>query len=46
MDELLVEMVGIDKSFPGVQALEDAPFELRRGRSTRSSARTAPASRP
>ena len=31
MDELLVEMVDIDKSFPGVRALENAQFELRRG---------------
>ena len=31
MDELLVEMVDIDKSFPGVQALESAQFELRAG---------------
>ena len=31
MDELLVEMVDIAKSFPGVQALENAQFDLRRG---------------
>ena len=31
MDELLVEMAGITKSFPGVHALDDARFELRRG---------------
>jgi ribose transport system ATP-binding protein len=31
MDELLVEMAGITKSFPGVHALDDAQFELRRG---------------
>jgi len=31
MDELLVEMVDIEKSFPGVRALENAQFELRRG---------------
>ena len=31
MDELLVEMVDIAKSFPGVQALENAQFELRPG---------------
>ena len=31
MDDLLVEMDGIAKSFPGVQALEDARFELRPG---------------
>jgi ribose transport system ATP-binding protein len=31
VDELLVEMDGISKSFPGVHALEDARFELRRG---------------
>jgi ribose transport system ATP-binding protein len=29
--DLLVEMEGIDKSFPGVQALADARFELRSG---------------
>ena len=28
MSELLVEMTGISKSFPGVHALEDARFEL------------------
>src|SRR3954447_7469308 len=31
VDELLVEMVDIAKSFPGVRALENAQFELRRG---------------
>jgi ribose transport system ATP-binding protein len=31
MAELLVEMTGIDKTFPGVRALDDARFELRRG---------------
>ena len=31
MDELLVEMVDIAKSFPGVQALENAQFDLRPG---------------
>src|SRR6478735_1228447 len=31
MDELLVEMVDIAKSFPGVRALENAQFELRAG---------------
>ena len=31
MDELLVEMVDIAKSFPGVRALEGAQFELRPG---------------
>ena len=31
MDELLVEMVDIAKSFPGVRALENAQFDLRRG---------------
>jgi ribose transport system ATP-binding protein len=30
-DDLLVRMEGIDKSFPGVQALADARFELRPG---------------
>jgi ribose transport system ATP-binding protein len=29
--DLLVEMVGIEKQFPGVHALEDARFELRAG---------------
>ena len=29
--DLLVQMEGIDKSFPGVQALADARFELRPG---------------
>ena len=29
--DLLVRMEGIDKSFPGVQALSDAGFELRPG---------------
>jgi ribose transport system ATP-binding protein len=31
MGELLVEMTGISKSFPGVHALDDAQFELRPG---------------
>ena len=31
MDELLVEMTGITKSFPGVRALIDATFQLRPG---------------
>jgi ribose transport system ATP-binding protein len=30
-EELLVRMTGIDKAFPGVQALKDARFELRPG---------------
>ena len=30
-DELLIRMQGIDKAFPGVQALKDASFELRPG---------------
>ena len=35
VDELLVEMVDIAKSFPGVRALESAQFELRAGRGPR-----------
>ena len=31
MADLLVEMVGIEKRFPGVHALEDARFELKAG---------------
>ena len=31
MQELLLKMEGIDKSFPGVQALKDCRFELRSG---------------
>jgi ribose transport system ATP-binding protein len=31
MDEMLVQMQGIDKSFPGVHALKECDFELRRG---------------
>ena len=31
MAELLVEMTGISKSFPGVHALDDARFDLRAG---------------
>ncbi len=31
MDQVLVNMEGIDKSFPGVRALIDAQFELRAG---------------
>src|SRR5450756_2730497 len=31
MAELLVEMTGISKSFPGVHALDDCRFELRPG---------------
>ena len=31
MDEILVSMEGIDKSFPGVRALDNARFELRAG---------------
>ena len=31
MVELLVEMTGISKSFPGVHALDDCRFDLRPG---------------
>jgi ribose transport system ATP-binding protein len=31
MDEVLVYMEGIDKSFPGVHALDHCQFELRSG---------------
>src|SRR5881275_1807120 len=31
MDDLLVRMEGIDKRFPGVNALDQCRFELRRG---------------
>ena len=31
MSELLVEMTGITKDFPGVHALAEASFELRPG---------------
>src|SRR5437868_6838496 len=31
MDDLLVRMEGIDKRFPGVHALDECRFELRRG---------------
>ncbi len=31
MSDVIVEMVGITKDFPGVRALEDCRFELRRG---------------
>ena len=31
MSEILVSMEGIDKSFPGVHALDGARFELRAG---------------
>ena len=41
----LLELEGVSKSFPGVQALDDVDLELRPARCTRSSARTAPASR-
>ena len=30
MSDLLLRMRGINKSFPGVQALKDAHFEVRR----------------
>ena len=44
--DVLVEMEGISKTFPGVHALDGARFELRARRGPRrSSARTAPASR-
>jgi ABC-type sugar transport system ATPase subunit len=36
----LVQMVGISKRFPGVQALKDAPFDLQPEKSTHSWART------
>ena len=42
----ILEMTGITKSFPAVKALEDVDFRLCPARSTRSWARTAPASRP
>ena len=31
MDQVLIKMEGIDKSFPGVRALDNAQFELRAG---------------
>ena len=31
MDQVLIKMDGIDKSFPGVRALDNAQFELRAG---------------
>ena len=39
MGDLLVEMTDISKSFPGVQALDDARFELRAGRGPRAGRR-------
>jgi ABC-type sugar transport system ATPase subunit len=42
----LIELRGIAKSFPGVQALDGVSLEVRaRARCTSSSAKTAPASR-
>ena len=42
----LLAMHGVVKRFGGVQALRGVDFDLRRARSMRCSARTAPASRP
>ena len=43
----LVEAIGLGKRFPGVMALDDVSLALAAGEvAWRSSARTAPASRP
>ena len=46
MGEVLVSMEGIEKTFPGVHALSEAPSSYAPARCTPWSARTAPASRP
>ena len=46
MAEPILEMHGITKTFPGVLALSDVNLTVSVARSTRSAARTAPASRP
>ena len=46
MTEHILEMRGITKTFPGVKALSDVNLTVSAARSTRSAARTAPASRP
>ncbi len=46
MGELLLQMEGIHKSFPGVLALDDVSSTSGKVRSTRFLARTEPASRP
>lgn len=44
MGDVLIQMEDIDKQFPGVQALKDCRFELRRARYMRWSARMGLAS--
>jgi ribose transport system ATP-binding protein len=46
MGDVLLQMEGIDKSFPGVHALNKAQFELRAGEVHALSAKTARANRP
>ena len=42
--QVILEMRDITKEFPGVKALSDVSLTVRAARSTRSAARTAPAS--
>ena len=45
-NEYILEMKGISKAFPGVQALDAVDFELRPGSFTRFWVRTEPENRP
>ena len=45
MDDNILEMRSITKTFPGVKALQDVNSTSAAARSTRSAVRTAPASR-
>jgi ABC-type sugar transport system ATPase subunit len=43
--EYVIEMLNITKIFPGIKANDDITLQLKRARSTRCSAKTAPANR-
>ena len=44
--EYVIEMLNITKEFPGIRANDNITLQLKRGKFTRCSAKTAPANRP
>lgn len=46
MDNIILEMRGITKTFPGVKALDNVSFKVREGEIHALVGKTAPASRP